>query len=127
MCNKPALTGSLRWERTARIPGPTTDPCPLTTCHVATSPLFLNTSRDGDPTTSPGSLCQCPTTLSEKQCFLISLVLQPPHSSVALFWMHLRTGPSHSIPSPVPEVDRLVSRLCSDGTRGNGFKLKERK
>jgi len=34
--------------------------------------VFLNTSRDGDSTTSLGSLFQCLTTLSVKKFFLIS-------------------------------------------------------
>jgi len=37
-------------------------PCPLTLTLRAVSPRFLNTSRDGDSTTSLGSLCQCLTT-----------------------------------------------------------------
>jgi len=36
----------------------------------ATSPWFWNTSRDGDPTTPLGSLCQSLTILSEKNFFL---------------------------------------------------------
>jgi len=38
----------------------------------ATSPHFLNTSRDGDSTTSLGSLFQCLSSLSEKKFFSIS-------------------------------------------------------
>ena len=49
----------------------------LTTSLSATFTSFLNTSRDGDPTTSLGSLCQCLTTLSEKKCFLISNLKLP--------------------------------------------------
>ena len=45
----------------------------------ATSTCFLNTSRDGDSTTSLGSLCQCLTTLSEKNFFLISNLNLPWH------------------------------------------------
>jgi len=37
-----------------------------------TSKLFLNTSRNGDSTTSLWSLFQCLTTLSVKKIFLIS-------------------------------------------------------
>ena len=37
-----------------------------------TSTLSLNTFRDSDPTTSLGSLFQCSTNPSEKECFLIS-------------------------------------------------------
>ena len=46
-------------------------PCPLTMSLSATSTRFLNASRDGDSTTSLGSLCQCLTTLSDKKCCLI--------------------------------------------------------
>ena len=38
---------------------------------------FLNTFRDGDSTTSLGSLFQCLTTLLEKKCFLISSLKLP--------------------------------------------------
>jgi len=47
-------------------------PCPLPTSLSATSTWLLNTSRDGDSTTSLGSLCHCHTTPSEKKCFLVS-------------------------------------------------------
>jgi len=42
----------------------------------ATSLSFSNISRDGDPTTSLGSLCHCITPLPEEKFFLISN-LQP--------------------------------------------------
>jgi len=45
-----------------------------------TSKWFLNTSRDGDSTTSLGSLFQCLTTLSVKKFFLISNLNLPWHS-----------------------------------------------
>ena len=48
----------------------------------ATSTCLLNTSRDGDSTTSLGSLFQCWTTLSVKKFFLIS--------SLNLPWCNLR-------------------------------------
>jgi len=41
---------------------------------------FLNTSRDGDLTASLGSLCQCITTLSEVNFFLISNLNLPWHN-----------------------------------------------
>ena len=67
------ITEPLRLEKTPKTtqsnPNPS-PPCPLTTSHSATSPWLLNTSRDGDCTTSLGS--QCIATLSEKQFFLIS-------------------------------------------------------
>ena len=50
-----------------------------------TSKQFLNTSRDGDSTTSPGSPFQCLTTLSAKKCFLISNLNFP--------WRNLRALP----------------------------------
>ena len=67
--------GSVRLERTTRITksnhSPCT-PCPLTTSVSATPIHVLNTSRDGDSTTSLCSLCHCLTALSEKKWFLIS-------------------------------------------------------
>ena len=45
-----------------------------------TSKQFLNTSKDGDSTTSLGSLFQCLTTLSVKKCFLISNLNLPWHN-----------------------------------------------
>ena len=51
----------------------------------ATSTRFLNTPRDGDSTTSLGSLFQCLTTLSVKKFFLIS--------SLNLPWCNLRPLP----------------------------------
>ena len=56
-------------------------PCPLTTSLSATSPRFLNTSRDSDSITSLGRLCHCSTTLSEKSCFLSSNLMEPPNGS----------------------------------------------
>ena len=59
--NHPALTNS-----------------PITSLR-ATSRRLLNTSRDGDSTTSMRSPSQCLTTLSVQKCFLIpNLNLQPP-------------------------------------------------
>ena len=55
-----------------------------------TSKRFLNTSRDGDSTTSLGILFQCLTTLSVKKFFLISNLNLP--------WLNLR--PFHLILSP---------------------------
>ena len=52
----------------------------------AISTCFLNTSRDGDSTTSLGSLLQCVTTLSGKKFFLISNHLNLP-------WCNLRPFP----------------------------------
>ena len=51
----------------------------------ATSPHFMNTSRDSDSTTSLGSLCQCLATLPEKKFFLISNLNLP--------WCNIRPLP----------------------------------
>ena len=48
----------------------------------ATPKCFLNTSRDGDSTTSLGSLFQCQTTLSVKKFFITA--------SLNLSWRNLR-------------------------------------
>ena len=50
-----------------------------------TSKWFLSTFRDGDSTTSLGSLFHCLTTLSVKKCFLISHLNLP--------WCNLRPFP----------------------------------
>jgi len=53
---------------------------------LSTTPKgFINTSRDGDSTTSLGSLFQCLTTLSVKKFFLIS--------NLSLPWWNLRPFP----------------------------------
>ncbi|KAK4820179.1 hypothetical protein QYF61_021451, partial [Mycteria americana] len=57
----------------------------------------LNTSRDGDSTTSLGSLFQCLITLSVKKNFLIS--------SLNLPWRNLRP-----FPLPVPMLDHPFSK-----------------
>ena len=61
-----------------------------------TSKQFLNTSRDGDSTTSLRSLFQCLTTLSVKKFFLISNLNLP--------WCNLRPFPL--ILSPVTSEKR---------------------
>jgi len=50
----------------------------------ATSTRFLNTSRDGDSTTSLGSLFQCLTTLSVNKLFLISSLTLPGRNLTVL-------------------------------------------
>jgi len=50
----------------------------------ATSTRFVSTSRDGDSTTSLGSLFQCLTTLSVKKFFLISHLDFPPEQLEAI-------------------------------------------
>ena len=70
------IVESLRLEKTSKIiksnhqPNTTmpTKPCP----EVPYLNVFFNTSRDGDATTSLGSLFQCFTSLSVKKFFLIS-------------------------------------------------------
>jgi len=64
---------------------------------------FLITSRDGDSTTSLGSLFQCFTTLSVKKFFLISNLNLP--------WHNLRPFPL--ILSPVRR-----DQACSHGQAG---------
>ena len=61
-----------------------------------TSKHLLNTSRDGDSTTSLGSLFQCLTTLSVKKCFLTSNLNLP--------WRNLRPFPL--VLSPVTSEKR---------------------
>ena len=51
---------------------------------LATYTLFLNTSRDGDPTTSLGSLCQYITALLDKFSLIPNLTLP---------WCNLRPSP----------------------------------
>ena len=66
-----------------------------------TSKQFLNTSRDGNSTTSLGTLFQCLTTLSVKTFFLISNLNLP--------WFNLRPFPL--ILSPVTSEKRPTSIL----------------
>jgi len=63
----------------------TTKPCPMST-HL------LNTSGDGDSTTSLGSLFQCLTTFSVKMFFLISN-LNLPWCNLRLFPLVLSLAP----------------------------------
>ena len=69
------ITESLRLEKISKITKSNHQPTPtMPTDHVlsATSTRLWNTSRDGDCTTSLGSLCHCSTALSEKKSFFIS-------------------------------------------------------
>jgi len=73
-----------------------------------TSKWFLNTSRDGDSTTSLGSLFQCLTTLYVKKCFLIS--------NLNLHWCNLRPfplllSPFSSEKSPTPLCCKYLSGI----------------
>lgn len=67
---------SHRLEKTSKViqsnHPPTTSMSPLTMSLRTTSKCFLDASRDGDSTTSPGSLFQLPTTLLEKKCLPVS-------------------------------------------------------
>jgi len=62
------------WKRPLRPSSPNVNPTPpcLLNCvpkgHIYT---FLNTSRDGDSTTSPGSLFQCLTTLAVRKLVVV--------------------------------------------------------
>ena len=69
------------WSNCWPITTMPTKPCPLS----ATSPHFLNTSRDNDSSTSLGSPFQSLTTLSEKKFVLISYL--------ELQWCNLRPLP----------------------------------
>jgi len=86
-----------RWDHLSRaqanvtvIPAQAPGPSPLakkmlfpllqTMSRSATSTRVVNPSRDGDPTTSLGSLFQCLTTLSVKTFFLISNLNLPRRS-----------------------------------------------
>lgn len=88
MCHR--ITESSRLEKPFKIksnhqPGlrsPITKPCPL-------APHLLNASRDGDSTDTLGSPPQCPTTLSIKKFFLMSILNLP--------WRNLRPRP-HLLP-----------------------------
>jgi len=75
------------WKRPLRSSSPTIHlppVLPTTTSLSAASTHFLITSRDGDSTTSLGSLCHCLNTLSEK--FF-------PASIQTLLWHNLRPFP----------------------------------
>ena len=70
-----------------------------------TSKRFLNTSRDGDSTTSLGSLSQCLTTLSVKKFFPISNLNLPRHN-FRPFPLVLKSPP-RSLPF---SAERVLSR-----------------
>jgi len=68
---------------------------PPSTSLSATSPWLSNTSRDGDLTTSVGSLCQCLTALLEKKLFLtfnIQTWAPDPAQPRALLWTRSRAS-----------------------------------
>ena len=74
-----------------------------------TSRQFLNTSRNGDSSTSLGSLFQCSSPLSEKKFFLISNLNLP--------WCNLRPLPLVLSLLPgrkgqPPPHSKLLSRSC---------------
>ncbi|KAK4832220.1 hypothetical protein QYF61_021067, partial [Mycteria americana] len=82
-------SGPSGWKRPLRSSSPTVNLAlpspPLNMSLSTTSTRLLNTSRDGNSTTSLGSLFQCLTTLSVNKFFLISN-LNPP-------WCNLRPFP----------------------------------
>jgi len=65
---------------------------PVTISLSTTSSCFLNTSRDGDPTTSLGNPFQCLTTPSVQKLF--------PISNVNLLWCNWRLFPTSYNLSP---------------------------
>lgn len=88
-CKSPhQFIASLRLEKISMTikPDPSSPPPhPLTVSPSVTSLRFLNTSRNGDPTTSLGNPSQCLTALLEKQSFLI------PNRNLP--WHNLRPSP----------------------------------
>jgi len=81
------ITESLRLEKTSKIPKHNpSPPLPLTISLSAPSPWFLDTTRDGDSTTSLGSLCHCIITLLERKCSLI------PNLKLVRSWVPAQLG-----------------------------------
>jgi len=73
------------------------------------SKQLLNTFRDGDSTTSLGSLCHCLTTLDEKKFFLIH--------NPNLSWCNLRPFPlvlSTNYMGEPPLLHNLPSDSCRE-------------
>jgi len=105
----------LRLEKISRITQSNPKPspsCPLTMTLSATSAQLLTPSRGGESTTSLCSLCQCLTTPSEKNFFLITNLNLP--------WCNSRPLPL--IPLLLPGRRSLPPRysLLSGGCRKRG-------
>ena len=70
----------------------------------ATSTRFWNTSKDGDSTTSLGSLCHCSTAHSTNKIFLIAKldihVFIQIYAFVYMLWLQLRMLPCFPCSSP---------------------------
>ena len=79
---------------------------PQTTSLSATSPQFLNTSRDGD--SSLCSLCHCLATLQKKK-----LLLTPNPN---LFWHNIRPSPLVLWPLPSTAADPRIPTISFQGT-----------
>lgn len=82
------------FKRPLRSSSPASNPSPQyhqAMSFSATSPHFLNISRDGDPTTSPSSLCQYLTTPSEKKFVLITNL-----SQLGATWIYSNESTGHN-------------------------------
>ena len=78
----------------------------------ATSPRFLNTSTDADPTAALGTPCQCFTALLEKKCFL--------ESNPTLSWSNLKLFPlALPIHTAVTEIQPWLSSWEVPGSSTN--------
>jgi len=83
-----------------------------------TSKCFLNTSRDGDSTTSLATLFQCLITPSEKKFFQISN-MNLPWGNLRPLSLILSLLPGRKGKSP-PRYN-LLSRSCREGCREGSF------
>ncbi|KAK4813638.1 hypothetical protein QYF61_014398 [Mycteria americana] len=96
--------GVRSWKRSLGSSSPTVNPTPPCLLnHVLKVPhlhTFLNSSRDGDSTTSLGSLFQCLITLSVKKFFQIANLNLP--------WCNLRPFPLVLSLAKQPQVPQLL-------------------
>jgi len=76
----------------------------------ATSPRFLDTSRDGDSTTSLGSPSQSNTTLSEKKFFLTSDPILPWHNLKPLLLIPSLLSQRRDQPPPSGSEERSLRK-----------------
>ena len=106
-----AIMESLKLEKTTRITKPTHNAsplCSLTGSLGATSPQFLDTSRDSDPTTSLGSLEEpSPLLFAIRSC----------HQVLFHWCSQMGTGAPASLPAAPPLQCHRVMQLCSLPTR----------